>query len=106
MRVRLGLYASTALLIQHQRPESPAELQQYPCIVSNCNPLGELDGYGMWRLQREREFREVQVTARVAVSDPSVHHQLALNGVGVAMLGQAEVVDNLKERRLVRILPE
>jgi DNA-binding transcriptional LysR family regulator len=60
----------------------------------------------MWRLQRQREVREVQVVARVSVPDPSVHHQLALKGVGIAMLGQAEVVPDLKERRLVRLLPE
>jgi DNA-binding transcriptional LysR family regulator len=60
----------------------------------------------MWRLHRERELREIQVVARVAVPDPSVHHQLALKGVGIAMLGQAEVFADLKERRLVRLLPE
>ena len=106
MRVRFGLYASPALLRRYRRPQSPTDLQQYPCIVSNCSPLGEPEGCGMWRLQRERETRNVRVIARVAVPDPSVQHQLALNGVGVAMLGQAEVVGDLKERRLLRILPE
>jgi DNA-binding transcriptional LysR family regulator len=105
MRVRFGLYASPALRKRHGRPESPAELQQYPCIVSNCSPLGEPDGYGTWRLQRDRDVREVQVIARVAVPDPSMHRQLALKGVGVAMLGQTEVVEDLKDRRLVRLLP-
>jgi LysR family transcriptional regulator AphB len=106
MRVRFGLYASPALRKRHGRPESPAELQQYPCIVSNCSPLGEPDGYGTWRLQRDRDVREVQVIARVAVPDPSMHRQLALKGVGVAMLGQTEVVEDLKDRRLVRLLPD
>ena len=106
MQVRLGLYASPALLKRHGRLESPAGLRQYPCIVSNCSPLSEPDGYGTWRLQREREVREVQVVARVAVPDPTMHHQLALAGVGVAMLGQAEVVEDQKERRLVRGLPD
>lgn len=106
MRVSFGLYASPALLKRHRRPGSPADLQQYPCIVSNCSPRGEPDGFGIWRLQREREVREIQVIARVAVPDPSMHHQLALNGVGVAMLGQAEVIEDLKERRLVRLLPD
>ena len=108
MRVRLGLYASPALLKQHRQPQSTADLQPYPCIVSSCNPLSEPGDHAMWRLQREREreVREVRVIARVAVTDPSVHHQLALKGVGVAMLGQAEVVRDLKERRLVRVLPE
>lgn len=106
MRVRFGLYASPALLKRQRPPELPADLQQYACIVSNCGPLGEQGGHAMWRLQREREVREIQVIARVAVPDPSVRHQLALNGVGLAMLGQAEVVSDLKERRLVRVLPE
>lgn len=105
MRVRLGLYAKSALFKGHRRPLSPAELQQYPCIVSSCGPLGE-GAHALWKLQRERELREVQVNARVAVPDPSVHHQLALQGVGVAMLGQAQVVADVKERRLVRVLPE
>jgi len=106
MRVRLGLYASPALLKRYRRPQSPADLQQYPCIVSNCGPPGEPGDHAMWRLHREREVREVQVVARVAVPDPSVHHQLALKGLGIAMLGQAEVAPDLKERRLVRLLPE
>jgi DNA-binding transcriptional LysR family regulator len=55
---------------------------------------------------RNNEVREIQVSARVSVPDPSVHRQLALAGAGVAMLGQAEVVTDLKERRLVRLLKE
>jgi DNA-binding transcriptional LysR family regulator len=35
-----------------------------------------------------------------------VHRQLALAGAGVALLGQTEVVKDLKERKLVRLLPE
>lgn len=46
------------------------------------------------------------MTARVSVPDPSVHHQLAVKGIGIAMLAQSEVAADLKERRLVRILPE
>ncbi len=106
MQMRFGLYASPSLLQQHRRPELPADLQRYPCILSNCTTLGEPGGYAVWRLQREREVREVQVTARVAVPDPSVHHQLARKGVGVAMLGQAEAAEDVKARRLVRLLTD
>jgi DNA-binding transcriptional LysR family regulator len=106
MRVRLGLYASPAFLKRQRRPESPADLRQFPCIVTSCGPLGEPGDSATWRLHREREVRELQVIARVSVPDPSVHRQLALAGVGVATLGQAEVKRDLKERRLVRILPE
>jgi DNA-binding transcriptional LysR family regulator len=106
MRVRLGLYASPAFLKRQRRPESPADLRQYPCIVASCSPEGEPGDLAVWHLHHEREMREIQVIARVSLPDPSVHRQLALTGVGIAMLSQAEVVSDLKERRLVRLLPE
>jgi DNA-binding transcriptional LysR family regulator len=106
MRVRLGIYASPGFLKRHKRPESPAELGQLPCIVTSCGPLGESDDLALWRLRRKSEMREIGVDARISLPDPSVHRQLALAGVGVAMLGQAEVVTDLKQRRLVRLVPE
>jgi DNA-binding transcriptional LysR family regulator len=104
MRVRLGLYTSTSLLSRNRRPQSPADLSQYPCIVSSCGAPGEVAGQTTWRLRREKEVREVRVAARLSIPDPAVHHQLALKGLGIAMLAQTEVVSDLKERRLVRVL--
>src|ERR1700679_936578 len=106
MRVRLGVYASPAFLKRHKRPESPSELRQFPCIVTSCGPQGEAEDFALWRLRRNSEVREISVDARVSVPDPSGHRQLALAGAGVAMLGQAEVVTDLKQHRLVRLLPD
>ncbi len=106
MQVRLGLYASPALLKERRRPTSPADLQRYPCTASNCIPLSEPGGHAVWRLQHRREVQEVRVAARVALPDPSVHRQLALKGVAISILAQAEVVEDLKLRRRVRLLPE
>lgn len=104
MRARLALYASPIPVKQHWRPQSPADLKQYPCIVSTCGSPSDPE------TRRCGGFNanecEVQVTARVSVPDPSVHHQLAVKGIGIAMLAQSEVAADLKERRLVRILPE
>ena len=106
MRVRLGIYASPGLLKRRSPPESPTALRLFPCIVTSCGPLGESEDFATWRLRRHSEVREISVDARVSVPDPSVHRQLALAGVGLALLGQAEVVTDLKQRRLVRLLPE
>jgi DNA-binding transcriptional LysR family regulator len=106
MRVQLGIYASPAFLKRYKRPDSPAEMRQFPCIVTSCGPQGEAEDFAIWRLRRNGEVREISVDARVTVPDPSVHRQLALAGAGVALLGHAEVVKDLKERRLVRLLPE
>ena len=106
MQVRLGLYASPALLKQHRRPVSPADLRLYPCTASNCIPLNEPGGHTVWRLRHGRETQEVRVAARVTLPDPSIHRQLALKGVAISILAQAEVVEDLKLRRLVRVLPD
>lgn len=106
MQVRLGLYGSPTLLKRYRQPTSPVDLQRYPCVVSNCIPLSEPGGHAVWQLRHKREVQEVRVTARVALPDPSVHRQLALNGVAVSMLSQTEVAEDLKMRRLVRVLPE
>ena len=106
MQVRLGLYASPALLKQRRHPASPLDLQYYPCTASNCIPLSEPGGYAVWRLRHEREVQEVRVTARVALPDPSVHRLLALKDVAISILAQVEVVEDLKLRTLVRVLPE
>jgi len=106
MRIRLGAYASPAFLERCRRPETPAELRQLACIVTSCGPRGEPGDFATWKLQRNTETREVNVDAHVSVPDPSVHRQLALAGVGIALLGQAEVVNDLKEKKLVRLLPE
>jgi DNA-binding transcriptional LysR family regulator len=106
MKVRLGLYASPAFLKQNKSPQSPAELRPLPCIVSSCGPPGEPEDFSHWRLRRNREVREISVNARISVADPSVHRQLALAGAGVATLGHAEVVTDLKSKKLVRLLPE
>ena len=106
MRIRLGVYASPAFLKKRKRPETPTDLRQLPCIVTSCGPLGEAGDFATWRLQRNTEVREISVDARVSVPDPSVHRQLALAGLGVALLGQAEVITDLKQKRLIRLLPE
>jgi DNA-binding transcriptional LysR family regulator len=42
----------------------------------------------------------------VAVPDPTVNHQLAVDGVGVATLSLSLVRDDVEAGRLVRLLPE
>lgn len=67
---------------------------------------GEPGGSTTWRLRRGGEVTEVRVEARVAVPDPAMNHQLALAGVGVALLSKGMVKADVEAGRLVRLLPE
>ena len=40
------------------------------------------------------------------VPDPTINHQLALSGAGVALLAQSVVQPDIQDGRLVRVLPE
>ena len=106
MRIRLGAYASPGYLEHHKVPESPVDLLQLSCITTSCDAPGEPGDFAMWRLRRGEERKEVRVEARVSVPDPTINHQLALAGAGVALLAQSVVRGDVEQGRLVRALPE
>jgi DNA-binding transcriptional LysR family regulator len=106
MRIRLGAYASPTYLKRRKTPDSPAGLSQQSCITMTCGTFGEPGDFAMWRLRRGGELKEVRVDARVSVPDPTINHQLALAGTGVALLAQSVVRADVEQGRLVRLLPE
>ncbi len=107
MRIRLGIYASPLYLAGRPLPESPAALRQHCCVTAGCGgPQGEPSDFVVWRLHRGAEQQEVRVESRVSVPDPTINHQLALAGAGIALLGQAVARRDVEAGRLVRLLPE
>jgi DNA-binding transcriptional LysR family regulator len=106
MRIRLAAYASPAYLKRHKAPDSPAGLTQQSCITMTCGTFGEPGDFALWRLRRGGELKEVRVDARVSVPDPTINHQLALAGTGVALLAQSMARADVEQGRLVRLLPE
>ena len=106
MRIRLGAYASPAYFENRELPESPAALREHSCITTSCGAFGEPGDAATWRLRRGTELKEVRVESRVSVPDPTMNHQLAVAGVGVALLSQSMVRTDVEQARLVRILPE
>jgi len=106
MRIRLGVYASPEFLKDRPMPATPADLAQLGCIATSCDTHGESGDFAIWRLRRGTERKEIRVTVRVSVPDPTINHQLALAGVGAALLAQQVVQSDLEQGRLIRILPE
>jgi DNA-binding transcriptional LysR family regulator len=106
MRIRLGVYASPGLLQHRPIPTAPADLLQLNCVATSCDTHGESGDFATWRLRRGTELKEIRVPARVTVPDPTINHQLALAGVGAALLSQQVVQADIEQGRLIRILPE
>jgi len=106
MRIRIGIYASPLYLEDRRLPDSPAALREESCITARCEASGDPSDSAVWRLRRGSDLKEVRVESRVSVPDPTINHQLALAGVGVALLSQAVVRVDVEQGRLVRLLPD
>lgn len=106
MRIQLGVFASPDYLVSRELPASPLDLRDHDCITTGCGAVGEPADSTTWRLRRGTETREIRVDSRVSVLDPMLHHQLAIAGVGVALLAQSVVQTDVGRGRLVRVLPD
>lgn len=105
MRVTLGVFASPSYLKSAGSIAAPDELKMHRCITMGCGRRGDPADYAVWRLRRKSELREVRVESHVAVPDPMISRQLALENVGIAMLAESMVEKDLRQRKLVRVLP-
>jgi DNA-binding transcriptional LysR family regulator len=105
-QIRIAVYASPLYLKNRIAPDSPGALREHSCIVTNCAGFADANDAAVWSLRRGTEVREVRVQSRVSVPDPAISHQLALTGVGVALLSQSAARWDVEEGRLVRLLPD
>ena len=70
-----GLFASPNYVAARGNPATPDELVEHSCI-----------GSGTWKLSRGSKVVAPNIAFRVDLSDPGIHLDLALSGVGIAIL--------------------
>lgn len=70
-----GLFASPDYVKSRSSPAAPDDLVAHTCI-----------GSGTWKLSRGSKVAAPNISFRVVVSDPVVHLDLALSGLGIAIL--------------------
>lgn len=98
----LALYASPIYLALHPAPQHPDELNQHAA-------LRILSGQGQplpWRLSCGKEVWESVPPGRMTLNSISVIQQLVLDGAGIGMLPTPFVAEEVRQKRLVRVLPE
>jgi DNA-binding transcriptional LysR family regulator len=96
--------ATPGYLRRHGKPRSPGELSRRECLVQ----LGSQGPLTTWSFERGSELEQVQVQVRGAlrVSAPIAVRELARAGLGVALLPEWLVQEDLKQQRLVRLLED
>lgn len=96
--LRPSLYTSPAYLQAHGEPETPADL-----IGQDCMGLAKS---GRWLLQAGKRQAELAIESRFAINSVGMIRRLAVLGMGVILVPEEIVAEDLANGALQRILPE
>ena len=97
-----GLYASPIYLALHPAPKHPDDLAHHAA-------LRLLSGRGSavpWKLLRGKAVWEGVPPGRITLNSLDVLQQLLLDGAGIGALPDRFVAEDVKRKRLLRVLPE
>jgi DNA-binding transcriptional LysR family regulator len=92
--------AAPAYLEKHGAPGRPADLAKHACIVHDTGPDS-----AHWIFDGPDGMDAVDVTSALRSNNALVVRQAALTGNGVALLGDALIVNDIRSGRLYRLLP-
>ncbi len=96
---RSVLCAAPAYLRLHGEPRTAQALQSHQCLTH------AIVGAAQFRFRRRKHLVELPVTDRLSTNDTGVLRRAVLEGGGIGILPTYLVGDDLKRRRLVRVLP-
>jgi DNA-binding transcriptional LysR family regulator len=96
-----GLYASPTYIERAGAPRCPSDLLKHDCIA-----LETQIGDGLWTLPDPDDGSPVRLSPRMTVNDVVVAREMALAGLGLAMLTHALCEAEVEARKLVRLLPD
>ncbi len=97
-----ALYASPIYLALHAAPLSPDDLAHHQAV----RLLSDRGSAVPWKLLSGKEEWEGVPPGRLTLNSPDMIQQLLLDGAGIAALPCSFTTDDVREGRLVRVLPE
>jgi DNA-binding transcriptional LysR family regulator len=95
------LVATPGYLKRRGRPRSPDDLRKHDCLL-----FGAGSDSGGLRLENGDRSVEVALSPRLTVTDIDVVYAVATAGVGIAVLPAFRCVEDLRARRLTRLLAD
>jgi DNA-binding transcriptional LysR family regulator len=95
------LVATPAYLKRRGRPRTPDDLQKHDCLLFGA----DMDRASV-RLENAGGAMQVALSARLMVGDFDVLYAVAVAGRGIALLPAARCVEDLRTRRLTRVLAD
>src|SRR5450432_584991 len=99
--VELGLFAAPAYLRRRGSPRRLSELAAHDCVLHRS-----AQGILPWRLTGPRGIERVSVSGPITADDLGYVRSLTMSGLGIALLPDAAVHGDVRDGRLVRVLPD
>ncbi|WP_310052198.1 LysR family transcriptional regulator [Agrilutibacter niabensis] len=99
-RLSQSLYASPRYLELSGEPSQPLDLAQHECLR-----FYSAKG-GTWTLRRGTETVEMEVGGRFRLNSVGMLQRLAIQGLGIAVLADEIVAEDLANGHLSRVLPQ
>ncbi|MBI5430512.1 MAG: LysR family transcriptional regulator [Nitrosomonadales bacterium] len=98
----LGLYASPIYLALHPAPKHPDDLAHHTAV----RLMSARGAPVVWKLLRGKSVWEGTPPGRITLNSMDVIQQLLLDGAGIGALPDRYAANDVRLKRLVRILPE
>jgi len=97
--IRRGVYASPDYLARHGTPQTVDDFSKHNCIVTE-----QQRQEGVWTLRSAAGTRLVEVAGKVTVNNIGIARELAVAGVGLAILPEPMCRHDVQVNRLVHVL--
>jgi DNA-binding transcriptional LysR family regulator len=95
------LCASPEYLSRAGRPQTPQDLQSHDCLG-----FAATGTHDRWRLIRGKDEQRVTFTPKLRVNNGEALRQAALAGLGIVAQPEILLADDMRDKRLVRVLPQ
>jgi DNA-binding transcriptional LysR family regulator len=96
----MALFASDAYLRRHGEPAEPRELEAHDCLrLLRSGPSSDA-----WELQSRGRRVSLRVRGRMATNHTGMLLRMARQGLGIALLDELVVVDDVESGALRRVL--
>jgi DNA-binding transcriptional LysR family regulator len=98
--LKVALYAAPSYLAIRGLPDRPEDLASHDAIPTRRGING-----AHWNLSDGKEVRRIALNCPIIANSLGMIRMLVISGAGVGMLDEAMVSQDVKQGRLVRVLP-
>ncbi|HFP9918351.1 TPA: L-tartrate utilization transcriptional activator TtdR, partial [Escherichia coli] len=96
------LFAAPEYLQKYPQPQSLQELSRHDCLVTKERDMT----HGIWELGNGQEKKSVKVSGHLSSNSGEIVLQWALEGKGIMLRSEWDVLPFLESGKLVQVLPE